>query len=133
MSLNTDKYRVFASFLEEFRSDATNTQINANQLRQRLASLKQLFVQQIVPLTEADSPEREVRESASSERNLAKEQSYQTEMSKQLRLLEIDVMFFQGARQVSTAQARLQTISDRLTTLIRYCDAILRPEEMEEE
>ncbi|MBD2207039.1 heterocyst frequency control protein PatD [Calothrix sp. FACHB-1219] len=117
MSLNTDKYQVLASFLEEFRSDATNTQLNANQLRQRLASLKQLFVQQIVPLTEEDS----------------KEQSYRTEMSKQLRLLEIDIMFFQGARQVSTAQARLQTISDRLTTLIRYCDAILRPEETREE
>jgi hypothetical protein len=49
-------------------------------------------------------------------------------MSKQLRLLAIDVMFLQGARQASTAQTRLQTISDRLTTLIQYCDAIIQPE-----
>jgi hypothetical protein len=113
MSLNKDNYQVLASSLEQFRSNTTNTQLDATELRQRLASLKQLFVQQIIPLTEVDS----------------REQSYRTEMSKQLRLLEIDIMFFQGARQESTAQARLETISDRLTTLIRYCDAILRPED----
>ncbi|OUL18165.1 hypothetical protein BV372_34370 [Nostoc sp. T09] len=129
MSLNKDHYQVFASLLEQLRSDVTNTQLNATELRQRLASLKQFFGQQIVPLSEVDSREREVRAEASSDRNFAREQSYRTEMSKQLRLLEIDIMFFQGARQESTAQARLQTIRDRLTTLIRYCDAILRPED----
>ena len=113
MSLNKDHYQVLVSLLEQFRSDFTNTQVDTTELRQRLASLKQFFVQQIVPLTEQDS----------------REQSYRTEMSKQLRLLEIDVMFFQGAKQKSTVQARLQTISDRLTTLIRYCDAILKPED----
>ena len=113
MSLNKDKYQVLVRSLEQLRSDTTNTQLDATELRQRLASLKQLFVQEIVPLTEEDW----------------REQSYRTEMSKQLRLLEVDVMFFQGARQVSTAKARLQTISDRLTTLIQYCDAILRPED----
>lgn len=113
MSLNKDHYQVWVSLLEQLRSDATNTQLESTELRQRLASLKQFFVQQIVPLTEQDS----------------REQSYRTEMSKQLRLLEIDIMFFQGARQESTVKARLKTISDRLTTLIRYCDAILRPED----
>ena len=114
MSLNKDKYQVLVRSLEQLRSDTTNTKLDATELRQRLASLKQLFVQEILPLTEEDW----------------REQSYRTEMSKQLRLLEVDVMFFQGARQVSTAQARLQTISDRLTTLIQYCDAILRPEDI---
>jgi len=113
MSLNQEKYQTLANLLEQFRSDAKNTPLDATELRQRLASLNQFFGQQIVPLTELDS----------------REQSYRTEIGKQLRLLEIDVMFFQGARQVSTAQARLQTISDRLTTLIQYCDAILRLED----
>ncbi len=112
MSLKHEKYQTLATLLEKLRSDATTTELDAAQLRQRLTSLQQFFGQQIVPLADADS----------------KEQSYRTEMSKQLRLLEIDVMFFQGARQPATAQARLQTIGDRLTTMIKYCDAILQQE-----
>jgi len=110
MSLNREKYLALVTLLEQLRSDATTTQIDAPELRQRVASLQQFFRQQIVPIADENS----------------QVQSYQTEISKQLRLLEIDVMFFQGARQTSTVQARLQTISDRLTILIQYCDAILQ-------
>ncbi|MDM9581073.1 heterocyst frequency control protein PatD [Nostoc sp. GT001] len=108
MSLNRDKYLAFVTLLEQLRSDATTTQIVAPELRQHVATLQQFFGQQIVPLADENW----------------RVQSYQTEMSKQLRLLAIDVMFLQGARQASTVQTRLQTISDRLTTLIQYCDAI---------
>lgn len=112
MSLNKEKYQALANFLEQFRSDVTTTQLDPTELQQRLTSLKEIFQQRIVPISESDS----------------REQSYRTEISKQLRLLEIDVMFYQGARQAATVQTRLQTIGDRLTTLIRYCDAILQPE-----
>ncbi|MDF5712180.1 MAG: heterocyst frequency control protein PatD [Nostoc sp. S4] len=112
MSLYREKYQALVTLLEQLRSDATTTQIDIPELRRRVASLKQLFAKEIVPLADRDS----------------RVQSYQTEMSKQLRLLEIDVMFFQGARQASTIETRLQTISDRLTTLIQYCKAILQPE-----
>ncbi|MBD2513725.1 heterocyst frequency control protein PatD [Nostoc sp. FACHB-973] len=112
MSSNCEKYQAFVTLLEHLRSDATTNQIVAPELRRRVASLQQLFGEEIVPLADENW----------------RVQSYQTEMSKQLRLLEIDVMFFQGARQASTAQTRLQTISDRLTTLIQYCNAILQPE-----
>jgi hypothetical protein len=111
MSLNHEKYHTLANLFRQLHSDAINNQLDATQLRQRLASLRQFFGEQIVPLVELDS----------------REQSYRTEISKQLRLLEIDIMFFQGARQESTTQARLLTIGDRLTTLIQYCDAILQP------
>ncbi|XHR80810.1 MAG: heterocyst frequency control protein PatD [Gloeotrichia echinulata GP01] len=113
MSLNKEKYQALANSLEQFRSDVTTTQIDATQLQRRLASLKELFQEQIVPIAESNSHE----------------QSYRTEMSKQLRLLEIDVMFYQGARQAATVQTRLQTIGYRLSTLLRYCDAILQPED----
>jgi hypothetical protein len=112
MSLNREKYQALATLLKQLRADATTTQLDAPALRQRLALVQQLFGQEIIPLTDEDS----------------RVQSYRTEISKQLRLLEIDVMFFQGARQASTAQARLQTISDRLTILIQYCDAIMQQE-----
>ncbi|MHC5609629.1 MAG: heterocyst frequency control protein PatD [Nostoc sp.] len=134
MSLNREKYQAFVTLLEQLRSDATTTQIVAPELRQGIASLHQFFRQQIVPLAdvgvgvgEASGREASCRE-ASPQGEDWRVQSYQTEMSKQLRLLEIDVMFLQGARQASTAQTRLQTISDRLTILIQYCDAILQPE-----
>ncbi|TAF10226.1 MAG: hypothetical protein EAZ77_03430 [Nostocales cyanobacterium] len=110
MSLNLEKYQEFATLLEQLCSDVTITQLDAVTLRQRLSELQQFFVQEIVSLTDLDS----------------RQQSYQTEMSKQLRLLEIDVMFFQGARQSATIQARMKTIEERLSTLIRYCQAILQ-------
>ena len=118
MSLNRQKYHTFAILLQQLRDYSTTTELNASEVRLRVASLQQMFLVEIVPLAleDAQMPHN------------SREQSYQTEMSKQLRLLEFDVMFFQGARQPATAQARLQTISDRLTTLMQYCEAILQQE-----
>lgn len=110
MSLNREKYQELVTFLEQLRRQITITPVNAPELRKGVSLLQQVFQQQIVPLDDGNS----------------RVQSYQTEISKQLRLLEIDVMFFQGSRQASTAQDRLQTIGDRLTTLIQYCEAILQ-------
>ncbi|PSB23662.1 hypothetical protein C7B82_30405 [Stenomitos frigidus ULC18] len=52
-------------------------------------------------------------------------QSYHVEIDKQLRLLAMDIMFLQAARQSVTAEQRRQQIRDRLTTLQRYCDGLL--------
>jgi hypothetical protein len=54
-----------------------------------------------------------------------KVQSYQTEINKQLRLLEIDLMFLRTARQAATTGQRWKMVSDRLQLLIIYCDALL--------
>jgi len=116
MSLNHQKYQAFATLLEQLRSDLIANQLDAPRLRQYTTSLQQFFRQKIVPLADEDA----------NSPNVGRVQSYQTEMSKQLRLLEIDVMFFQAARQASTAQQRVDAISDRLTTLIEYCNAIVR-------
>lgn len=112
MSLNCEKYQALANLLVQLHSEITVNETEITLFRQRVAQLQQLFQQEIVPLIAENS----------------KEQSYRTEISKQLRLLEIDVMFFQGARQVATAQVRLKTIGDRLTTLLQYCHAILHPD-----
>jgi hypothetical protein len=110
MSLNNQKYRAFTTLLEQLRDDISSNLTNAEQLRQRMASLQSFFRTDIVTLTT----------------QFPTEQSYQTEMSKQLRLLQIDIMFLQGARQASTAKSRVDTLTERLTTLIGYCDAILK-------
>lgn len=52
-------------------------------------------------------------------------QSYQTEINKQLRLLGMDVMFLQAARQSATAQQRQAQMGDRLDLVIRYCQTLL--------
>uniref|UniRef100_B8HYC3 Heterocyst frequency control protein PatD n=1 Tax=Cyanothece sp. (strain PCC 7425 / ATCC 29141) TaxID=395961 RepID=B8HYC3_CYAP4 len=52
-----------------------------------------------------------------------------TELQKQLRLLETDLLFFQTAKQPPRIQQRRQLINDRLQLLSRYCDALLSPPE----
>ncbi|HLO84274.1 MAG TPA: heterocyst frequency control protein PatD [Nostocaceae cyanobacterium] len=117
MSPNRHQYQVLLTFLQKWRIDTTVNQLTANEMRSRLNSLQQLFLEQVAPIVDLDS----------------REMSYRTEISKQLRLLEIDVMFLQGARQATTVQSRMQTIGDRLTTLIQYCQAIVQPAEQGEQ
>lgn len=116
MSLNCDKYQELATFIDELRTHVTADKLNTNQLRLNLTHLQTFFLQQIVPLVDANS----------------QEQSYKTEISKQLRLLEVDIMFLQGAKQLTTLQSRLKTIEERIDTLIRYCQAIIQPAEEKE-
>jgi len=109
MSLNLEKYGAFKTLLQQLHTDISSNVTNASELRQSIASLQSFFRDDIVPLTT----------------QYPTEQSYLTEISKQLRLLQIDIMFFQGARQASTIKDRIDALSERLTTLIGYCDAIL--------
>lgn len=52
-------------------------------------------------------------------------QAFQIEMDKQVRLLGVDALFLQAARQSATAAQRQQQMRDRLAMLIRYCDGVL--------
>jgi hypothetical protein len=52
-------------------------------------------------------------------------QSYYTEINKQLRLLNMDVMFLQASRQSTTSTQRQQQMGDRLERLRIYCGALL--------
>ncbi|MDX2215006.1 MAG: heterocyst frequency control protein PatD [Oculatellaceae cyanobacterium bins.114] len=88
-------------------------------LRASLQAIKTQFQQQILSL-DLDAVDPTVG---------LKLQSIQTEISKQLRLLEVDLLFLQTARQSATVQQRYTQISDRLTMLIRYCEMVLGTEE----
>ena len=110
MSIDLTVYQKFINLLEMLLSDFDN--LDTSNLRQRINELKQYFVEHIVVLSDLTS----------------KQQSYHTEMSKQLGLLEIDIMFLQGAKQSATAQTRLKKIAERLNTLIRYCQSIIESE-----
>jgi hypothetical protein len=111
MSLNLDKYHTFATQLEQLRDYIAANHLNVQEIREHLTLLEQFFRSQIVPLNNDQSIEHT-------------EQMYITEMSKQLRLLSVDIMFLGGARQAETISSRLKTICDRLTTLCSYCERI---------
>jgi hypothetical protein len=52
-------------------------------------------------------------------------QAIQVEIDKQLKLLAMDVLFLQTARQATTAEQRQQQMGDRLEQLERYCALVL--------
>lgn len=51
-------------------------------------------------------------------------QSILTEIHRQMRLLQMDVMFLKASRQSATALTRQRIMSDRIKTLIGYCEAL---------
>ncbi len=108
MSLNQDKYHTFGLQLQKLRDDAAN-QLTVAEIRQRQVLLQQFFQEEIVPLANEES----------------REQMFRTEISKQLRLLEVDVSFLAGASQPATIATRLKTICDRITILMKYCEAVI--------
>ncbi|MDJ0676387.1 MAG: heterocyst frequency control protein PatD [Calothrix sp. MO_167.B42] len=116
MHTNNQPYQAFANLLEELRNYTISAQADAPQIQQRMMFLRKFYQQQILTLAPEDTESQ----------NRGQINSYQTEISKQLRLLEMDMIFLQGAKQTTTVQTRLQAISDRLNILIQYCDAILK-------
>ena len=93
------------------RADSTDPQLGA-MLEVNLRGLQQLL--------QADETADQASESF-----IAQAQPLQTEINKQLRLLETDLIFLKAARQPATLQQRHQQIQTRLTLLLRYCEAIL--------
>lgn len=114
-NLHRQRYQEFSEVLEQLQT-AASIQLDLPKLRHLFLEAQQFFQQEVVTLNAGEleqSHEPRVR-------------SYQTEMSKQLRLLGMDVMFLQAARQEETVEGRQRQLSDRLKTLISYCDAILQ-------
>lgn len=115
-NLYYQRYQEFKQALEQLQQTAAGIELDARGLRQSSLEAQQFFQQQIVSLDAGDlEPALEPRV-----------RSYQTEMSKQLRLLGMDVMFLQAARQPETAACRQEQLSHRIQTLISYCNALLK-------
>jgi len=107
------RYQEFFHLLEQLQT--SSTQLDKTKLRQSVQTAQQFFQQQIVTLDPQDlSPQEE-----------SQIRSYQTEISKQLQLVGMDVIFLQAARQQATTADRQMQLADRIQTLIRYCNTIL--------
>ena len=55
-------------------------------------------------------------------------QSINIEIDKQLRLMNMDGLFLQAARQENTIEQRKQQVRDRLLLIVRYCDGVVGKE-----
>lgn len=53
-------------------------------------------------------------------------QSIQTELYRELRLLETDILFFASSRAAETKLQRLRSLRERIERMIKYCQAILK-------
>jgi len=114
-NLYYQRYQKLSELLKGIQQAAIAPEMETPKLRQDVLATQQYFQQQIASL---DS--HEIHPAVES-----KMRSLQTEISKQLNLLSIDVTFLQAARQPQTLQTRKQQITQRLQTLLDYCEAIL--------
>lgn len=106
-------FQEFQQQLHQIQTLMADEEISPVNLRTSVLKIVQLFQQQICSLELNGG-------------DLAGEiQAIQTEINKQLRLLETDVIFLRAARHANTIQQRKQQACDRLTILQRYCDAVL--------
>lgn len=115
-NLHYQCYVEFKQALEQLQQTARYDELDVSKLRQSYQKTQQLFQQQILNLDASDL--NSVDE--------ARVRSYHTEISKQLRLLSMDVVFLQAARQPVTVTDRQNQILQRIQTLIGYCDGILQ-------
>ena len=113
------RYEAFKQLLEQMHQMVLLADADNTALRLRITTLEQVFRDQLLSVAIDDL-------------SLATQhwvQSYQVEIDKQLRLLKMDVLFLQAARQAETTAQRRQQVCDRLETLQRYCKALLGEEE----
>lgn len=110
--LHRQCYLKFSEVLQQLQR--ADTPIDASKLYQKFLEAQQIFQQQILSLDASDL----------NQNTQSRIRSYQTEISKQLRLVEMDIRFLQAAKAEATATTRQLQISDRLKTLQSYCEAI---------
>ena len=112
------RYEAFEQILREIQETLSFLGSGGVVLQSKATVLQQFFREEILSLSIDDlSPETQHWV-----------QSYHVEMDKQLRLLGMDLLFLQAARQAGTTEQRRQQIRDRLNTLQRYCDVLLGKE-----
>lgn len=114
-SLHRQRYQVFQQALEQLHQTATITDLKGGALGESFQNLQQLFKSQIASLSADDIPPDYA----------SRWQSFQTEIYKQMRLLETDVMLLQASRSSATSLSRASNLSSRINTLIQYCEALL--------
>ncbi len=111
-------YQDFMTLLTEFKNFLLNsaTQVEQDQIKQEFQSLQSCFNQNIAGLN-SQNLEPEL---------IPRWLSVQTEIKREFKLLTTDILFLAAARQNATLDQRKQSISDRTSKLIDYCQIMLK-------
>lgn len=118
---HTRAYQDFLTKLRNFKGYLSNSEVEVSnsQIQQKFQELQLWFDQNVTDLNE-----QELEQAISS-----RWQSVQTEIKREFKLLTTDILFLKSARQKPTQIKRIQSISDRITKLIGYCQVMLAPTE----
>ena len=109
------RYQEFQNALEQLHESAIDQNLDLNRLQKNHQNVQQLFRDQIASLNADDvAPDYASRW-----------QSLQTEIYKQIGLLQTDVMMLKVSRSAATSGSRLASAKNRINTLIGYCKAML--------
>ncbi|HBL14015.1 MAG TPA: hypothetical protein DD379_22005 [Cyanobacteria bacterium UBA11162] len=109
-------YEDFQQVLQHFHSYATTPDLEILTIQEYFEDVKRIFESKIASLNAEDIPPD----------NTSRWQSLQTEIYKQMRLLETDMRLLQAARSSATFQTRASGVCDRLNTLMQYCKALIQ-------
>ena len=110
------RYEDFQQALEQLQEAVAVLEGEKVTLRQRFQAVQELFQRQIATLS-ADEIAPDVA---------PRWQSVQTEIYKQMRLLQTDIMLLQASRSSATSQSRVSHVRDRLNTLMQYCQVLIQ-------
>lgn len=105
------QYQTFQQVLEQLANQTSQLEPDKAALRLEVLQVQRLFQKEIQSL------DLEILDAALAHRSHA----LQVEIDKQLRLLNIEVLSWQAARQPATQAQRSKQVGDRLNTLIAYC------------
>lgn len=115
-SIHQQRYQEFQQALKQLRETATTPVLEVTELQERFQEIQQLFQSQIASLSSDEiAPDY-----------VSRWQSFQTEIYKQMRLLQTDLMMLQASRSPATSRSRASSVNDRINTLIQYCEALLQ-------
>ena len=109
------RYQHLRQSLERLQATIAQPDFDQSALKTDALTVQQFFEDQVRSL------DLEALDPISGQRS----HKFHVEINKQLRLLTIDVMFLQTAKQSATSQQRSGQMGDRISTLLRYCDALL--------
>ncbi|MDJ0692217.1 MAG: heterocyst frequency control protein PatD [Xenococcaceae cyanobacterium MO_188.B32] len=114
---HSQAYQEFLTLLKKFNDDFSsfNDEIDIKAVQKQFQPIKIFFQQQIVGLATQQLDEAIA----------TRWQSLQTELYREFRLLDTDILFLASSRQAKTKMQRLKSVSDRLERIIGYCSAII--------
>lgn len=127
-----DPVQTFLDQVQQLQEAATQANPDGRSLQTQFLTLQQTAQQGVLQLTLSSAPETPATDRGAAASVSAPTQStgeslvgYQTEISRALRLLGMDITFLQSARQPQTQQKRQAQIRDRLERLRYYGQGIL--------